>query len=141
MRLGEAINIQWREVDFENDRFTVSGGEIGTKNNEIRVVPLFPKLRECLQALHESKQPDDCEKVIQIESAKKALIASCKRKGLPHFTHHCMRHYFVSNAIEKGIDFKTIAAWVGHKDGGLLVAKTYGHLRDSHSFEMAKLMT
>jgi hypothetical protein len=30
---------------------------------------------------------------------------------------------------------------VGHKDGGLLVAKTYGHLRDAHSFEMAKLMT
>jgi len=52
-----------------------------------------------------------------------------------------MRHYFVSNAIEKNIDFKTIAAWVGHKDGGLLVAKTYGHLRDTHSFEMAKLMT
>jgi len=47
-----------------------------------------------------------------------------------------MRHYFVSNAIEKNIDFETIAAWVGHKDGGLLVAKTYGHLRDTHSVEM-----
>jgi len=35
----------------------------------------------------------------------------------------------------------TIAGWVGHKDGGLLVAKTYGHLRDTHSFEMAKRMT
>jgi hypothetical protein len=44
----------------------------------------------------------------------------------------------VSNAIEAGVDFKTIAAWVGHKDGGLLVAKTYGHLRDTHSFEMAQ---
>ena len=52
-----------------------------------------------------------------------------------------MRHYFVSNAIEAGVDFKTIAAWVGHKDGGLLVAKTYGHLRDTHSFEMAKRTT
>ena len=44
-------------------------------------------------------------------------------------------------AIEKGVDFKTIAAWVGHKDGGVLVAQTYGHLRDTHSKEMAKLMT
>ena len=43
-------------------------------------------------------------------------------------------------AIEKNIDFKTIAAWVGHKDGGVLVAQTYGHLRDTHSMEMAKLM-
>ena len=47
----------------------------------------------------------------------------------------------MSNAIEAGIDFKVIAGWVGHKDGGLLVAKTYGHLRDTHSTEMAKRMT
>ena len=47
----------------------------------------------------------------------------------------------MSNAIEKGIDFKTIASWIGHKDGGLLVAKTYVHLRDTHSMEMAKRMT
>jgi len=52
-----------------------------------------------------------------------------------------MRHYFCSNAIEAGIDFKVIAGWLGHKDGGILVAKTYGHLRDTHSFEMAKRMT
>lgn len=30
---------------------------------------------------------------------------------------------------------------LGHKDGGVLVAKTYGHLRDTHSHEMAKRMT
>ena len=52
-----------------------------------------------------------------------------------------MRHFFCSNAIEAGINFKVIAGWVGHKDGGYLVAKTYGHLRDAHSFEMAKRMT
>jgi hypothetical protein len=39
------------------------------------------------------------------------------------------------------VDFKTISAWVGHKDGGVLVAKTYGHLSDVHSAEMARKMT
>src|ERR1017187_7423879 len=76
-----------------------------------------------------------------IGKATKAMERACKLAGLATFTHHCMRHYLVSNAIEAGVDFKTIAAWVGHKDGGLLVAKTYGHLRDTHSFEMAKRMT
>jgi len=52
-----------------------------------------------------------------------------------------MRHFFCSNAIEAGIDFKVIASWLGHKDGGILVAKTYGHLRAEHSAEMAKRMT
>ncbi len=66
---------------------------------------------------------------------------ACRSAGLPHFTHHSLRHFFCSNAIEAGIDFKVIAGWLGHKDGGILVAKTYGHLRDEHSAAMAKRMT
>jgi len=30
------------------------------------------------------------------------------------------------------VDFKAIAGWLGHKDGGVLAAKTYGHLRNEH---------
>ncbi len=52
-----------------------------------------------------------------------------------------MRHFFCSNAIESGVDFKVIAGWLGHVDGGVLVARTYGHLRDVHSREMAKRIT
>ncbi|NRB76857.1 MAG: tyrosine-type recombinase/integrase, partial [Verrucomicrobiales bacterium] len=49
MRLGEATRIKWSEVDFERGQFTVSGGEVGTKNNELRIVPLFPSLRVFLE--------------------------------------------------------------------------------------------
>lgn len=141
MRLGEATRIVWREVDFERGLFTVSGGDVGTKNRLVRVVPLFPILREFLSGLRERKgavQPMDT--IISLDTAKASIASACKREGLPHFTHHCLRHFFVSNAIEVGVDFKTIAAWIGHKDGGLLVAKTYGHLRDSHSNAMAQRM-
>lgn len=177
MRLGEATRIVWDEIDFERELFTVSGGDVGTKNGEVRMVPLFPSLKEFLinyglesgrfekvtgkknkQKTFSVKRPvsdkrgskthwfvkteiyNPNERIIPIESGKKALIASCKEANLPHFTHHCLRHYFVSNAIERNIPFHVIASWVGHKDGGLLVTKTYGHLRDSHSHEMAKLM-
>ena len=35
----------------------------------------------------------------------------------------------------------TIAKWVGHKDGGILVGKVYGHLSDEHARKQAmKLM-
>jgi hypothetical protein len=67
------------------------------------------------------------------------MAHACKAASLPDFTLHnrafCapspvlrppitnnldpITLYFVSNAIEAGVDFKTIAAWVGHKDGGL----------------------
>ena len=69
------------------------------------------------------------------------MTHACEQAELPHFSHHHLRHFFCSNAIEAGIDFKAIAGWLGHKDGGLLVAKTYGHLRDEHSAIMAKRMT
>lgn len=39
------------------------------------------------------------------------------------------------------MDFKVIASWVDHKDGRVLVAKTYRHLRETHWFEMATRMT
>ena len=143
LRKGEANGLKWGDIDFKRGSYTVTGGDAGTKNHEVRVVPLFPALKDYLKRLKSEHEVEPLPElpVVPVKDAKKALITACKVAELPNFTHHCMRHYFVSNAIEKGIDFKTIAAWVGHKDGGLLVAKTYGHLRDSHSFEMAKLMT
>ncbi len=141
MRLGEAIHLKWEEVDFVNNRFTITGGELGTKNHESRIIPLFPVMRDFLNRLkNEEGTIHQEERIIPISSAKKALISACRMAGLPNFHHHCMRHYFASNAIEKGINFQTVASWLGHKDGGLLVAKTYGHLRDDHSVKMARLM-
>lgn len=142
-RLGEATSITWGDIDFRKKQFTVTGGETGTKNHESRTVPLFPALEAFLKQLLEAmpEAPGKKTRIAKIGSAKKAMISACKNGGLPHFTHHHLRHFFCSNAIEAGIDFKAIAGWLGHKDGGLLVAKTYGHLRDEHSAEMAKRMT
>lgn len=141
MRLGEATAILWGDVDFAGKRFVVTGGERGTKNREARTVPLFPSLESLLLRLRGNLDPKAAEKVVPISTAKKALASICRKAGLPNFSHHALRHFFVSNAIEAGADFKVIAGWIGHRDGGILVAKTYGHLRDSHSVEMAKRMT
>jgi len=141
MRIGEAVNFTWADVDFERGVFTVTGGEGGTKNHEDRTVPLFPALRELLERIRGDRSPAPPDLVIPIITAKKAMGTACEKANLPHINHHTLRHYFVSNAIEAGVDFKVIANWVGHNDGGVLVAKTYGHLRDAHSFEMAQRMT
>ncbi len=142
-RLGEAIAVCWGEVNFEQKTFTVTGGEGGTKNHEARHVPLFPPLERLLLSLREGRAmpPQPSDRIFDMETTKKALGTACQKAGLPHFTHHSLRHFFCSNAIEAGIDFKVIAGWLGHKDGGVLVAKTYGHLRDEHSAAMAQRMT
>jgi len=142
-RMTEGTAMTWGDVDFKARQFTVTGGERGTKNHEVRVVPLFPALERFLLALRDSlpQPPASSDRIVKIASAKTAINTACRETGLPHFSHHTLRHFFCSNAIEAGVDFKAIAAWLGHKDGGLLVAKTYGHLRDEHSAAMAQRMT
>jgi integrase len=141
MRLGEANEFRWRDIDWKRGLFTVTGGETGTKNHDVRMVPMFPSLKAFLKGLMKREGEIDPDSlVVSIQTARKGIQKACRDLGLPSYHHHSMRHFFVSMAIEKNIDFKTIAAWVGHKDGGVLVAQTYGHLRDTHSMEMAKLM-
>ena len=37
-----------------------------------------------------------------------------------------------------GIEYMTIAKWVNHKDGGILIGKVYGHLNDAHRRKQAQ---
>ncbi len=48
---------------------------------------------------------------------------------------------FITRALERGVDVKTLAEWQGHKDGGKLILGTYSHVRADHSERMAQLMT
>ena len=141
MRLNEAVNIRWNDIVFDGTRpsLRIDGGKQGTKNGLVRTIPLFPKLRSLLLEIRDSTK-DLGDKVIKIKSARKALLTSCVKTGLGPYTQHSLRHYFASEAVQKRIDFKTISEWLGHKDGGMLVAKTYSHLRDDHSWEMAQMM-
>jgi len=67
-----------------------------------------------------------------------------KEKVLPDhfqkFGFHDCRHHFISYAVMSGIDFMTIARWVGHKDGGILIGKVYGHLSNEHAQAQAARM-
>jgi integrase len=58
--------------------------------------------------------------------------------GIKRLSHHDLRHLFATICIESGVDIPTVAKWLGHKDGGVLALKTYGHLRNEHSQAMAK---
>ena len=137
-RLDEARSLRWRDVDFERDVFTVTGGESGTKNHEPRTVPLNDALRQVLARLHAERNPQPGDFIVKTKSARKCLDTATRRLGLPHLTHHALRHFWATTAIESGGDIPTVAKMLGHKDGGALLMKTYGHLRQEHAFAVAK---
>ena len=141
-RVGEARCVRWRDINEKLGTMLITGGESGTKNLEARTIPLFAPLRRLLVSIRERKTFDSPDSLIfDICSGTLQIARACERLGLPRFGHHTMRHFFCSNAIEAGCDFKVIAGWLGHKDGGVLVAMTYGHLRSEHSAAMAKRVT
>jgi integrase len=132
MRLHEASQLLWDEIDLAKGEFRVTGGAYGTKNGESRVVPLFPSLRQFLEGL-----PRKTGRVVLVKNPRKPFLTACRKLGLPLFRRHALRAYFITQAIEAGIDFATIAQWVGHSDGGVLVAKVYGRVHPDHSRRMA----
>lgn len=137
-RLHEATELRWADLNFESGCITVTGGEKGTKNHLTRIVPMPPALIEFLRRLKEEQLPQPTGFVSRIKDAKKCLNTACKKLELPHFTHHDFRHFFATTCIESGVDIPTLSRWLGHKDGGALAMKVYGHLRQEHSFAMSK---
>jgi integrase len=76
-----------------------------------------------------------------VSEAQKALTKACNTVCAKRLTHHDLRHLFATRCIESGVDIPTVARWLGHKDGGALALKTYGHLRAEHSQAMAAKVT
>jgi integrase len=132
-RTGEMPAIRWE--DLRGDWLTIDGGEEGTKNRKSRQIPISPALRAVLDRLHYEGATGP---IFLMGKPRFALTTACKAAKIPHLRIHDLRHWFASWAIENGIEIPTIARWMGHQDGGALLMKTYGHLRDQHSLDQAK---
>jgi hypothetical protein len=78
---------------------------------------------------------------MRIKECQGSITRACQKLEIRRFTHHDLRHLFATRCIESGVDIPTVARWLGHKDGGALAMKVYGHLRDQHSSNMAKRVT
>ena len=142
-RKGEAGQIAWRDVDFEAGEIVVRGdSETGTKNWELRRVPLIQDARALFERMRSER---GCEardaKVFRVGECQKSLDRACKMVGIDRITHHDLRHLFATRCIESGVDIPTVSRWLGHKDGGALAMKTYGHLRREHSIAQAQRVT
>ena len=82
------------------------------------------------------------DRVCVVGECEKSLRRARLEVGLTQkLTHHDLRHLFATRCIESGVDIPTVSRWLGHKDGGALAMRVYGHLRDHHSVTMAQKVT
>ena len=64
-------------------------------------------------------------------------MSTCRQLHVKPMTHHSLRHWFATKAVESGVDFQTLASWLGHADATMVI-QDYSHLRDEHSQAEAK---
>jgi integrase len=140
-RRNEALRLKWSDVDWPAGQLTI-GADGLNKGREVRAVDFNAKLKQHLRQMSKRRAPDSQwlfpspqrgERDIPAKTFKQTLNLARKEAGLTKFSFHDCRHHFCSYAVMSGIDFMTIARWVGHKDGGILIGKVYGHLSNEHA--------
>lgn len=150
-RKSEVANLKWENVDWENKQLAFQGDT--TKNFESRRVDFSANLENhllCMKAKalpnvnflfpsYRLGKPHRTSNAVQSFQKMVENVRAIVR--MPDFTLHLTRHYFISTCVMAGIDYMTIAKWVGHKDGGVLIGKTYGHLNREHMKKMASKLT
>ena len=140
-RKSEAARIYGSDCDFASGKIAIKGDpETGTKNWEVRSIPMIADMRRLLERIRAEKDEQQwlVNPVMGVQECQKSIDTACQKLKIERFTHHDLRHLFATRCIESGVDIPTVSRWLGHKDGGALAMKTYGHLRDQHSTDMAQ---
>jgi integrase len=147
-RVDESRWVKWPDLDRKRKQIWIAGHEhTGTKSGEGRWIPIIPAMERLLDDLKanprypRSKARQAAGYVLAVRECQKAIDRACTKLSVQRFSHNDLRHLFATAAVEAGVDFGTLARWLGHQDGGALAAKTYSHLRSEHSAAMAAKVT
>ena len=154
MRLGEALYLKWKDVNFENNTIYIHGNVSEHKNRQenaasnyiideqetpktkrsIRYIVLNSNAVEALHAL--KKIIDDDERVIATSNHTivsphnmhkyfRSILNKCSIKNNNDIIHS-LRHTFATSLILKSVDVKVVSELLGHSDVGTTM-KIYYH--------------
>jgi integrase len=139
-RINEAALVRWADIDYAQGRIYIAAPG---KNDLARYIPLLEPMKGLLERIKatprwfRSDRRRDGGFILSVAECQKAMTSACAKAGAHRLTHHDLRHLYATRCIEAGVDIPTVSRWLGHKDGGALAMRTYGHLRDEHSVLMA----
>ena len=133
LRLHECTLVEARHVDLEKNAVFIPKehrkGRLGKK--EDLNVPIFPQARPLFERLVKDADPDT-GRIIQVGKAYKTLKTACAAAGFPDLTHHDLRKFLATRLLLKGHSPSTVAALLGHRDGGYLAMTIYSQISTRH---------
>ena len=137
MRRGEALGLQWEDIDFDREQITISRNVthpqqnspvIGTPKTKAgyRVIPLDKNLKALLEPLKSSGYVIGGEYPLTLSAFRamnKRINSTINMHGA---TAHILRHSYLTYAVGETTDFKTVQGISGHSDMGTLINR-YAH--------------
>jgi integrase len=140
-RIGEAVWLQWADVDFENGDARIRAKEgWRPKSGDERVIPLSSELAKMLSNLPRiatwvftARPSPKCPVIGRQISDRRALQHAkivLKRLGLEGHLH-TFRHCFISHALTQGVPEAIVRDWVGHVDQEII--RVYTHIANTIS--------
>lgn len=137
MRIGEALALEWGDVDFDAGLVTVRGGKTENAARSIVLMPALGKRLRAHQMLSGRREglvfpsatggPQERRNVL-----RHGLRRGLERAGIERLTLHELRHTFASILIGQGFDVTFVADQLGHADPGITL-RVYAKLFDPAS--------
>ncbi len=153
LRIGELLALTWNDVDLQKGLISVTKTcRNGAPNSDCtqlcdepktessrRIIPL-PK--QLLPAMRELKRTSRYDYVIShrghpltIRSYQRSFELLLSKLRIPRKGFHSLRHTFATRALECGMDVKTLAELLGHKNATVTLNR-YAHSLIEHKKDM-----
>ena len=154
LRLGELLALEWRNVNLKTGIITVEKSchfgkdscgnysRIAEKPKTRSSCRIIPLTRQLITLLSKLKKAAATPYVIEVKGKpanmrtyQYSFAVLLKRLNIPHRGFHTLRHTFATRAIESGMDVRTLADILGHKDPKITLQR-YAHSLMEHKFAM-----
>ena len=146
LRRGELLALQWDDLDFQTGELYIQRqvqrirGELtvtqpktrSSSRSIILPTPILDILKSCRQHtgsrwMFPSPRKEDSPR--DPAAVRKKLSTILDRAGCKHVRFHDLRHTFATNALEHGMDVKTLSAIIGHVSSATTL-NVYAHVTD-----------
>src|SRR3989441_9595642 len=132
MRLGEILNLRWRDLDFASGFILVRD----SKNGESRHVPMDATLSALLRVYSRRLGTDlvfSSSSGGHIVDVRTGFQNACKRAELTDLHFHDLRHTFASQFVMAGGDLYILKEILGHKS--ITMTQRYAHLSPTYKIK------
>lgn len=139
LRLDEARNIKWQDIDFERKTIHLKI----TKGDKERIVFLHDKINAVLKMYGTKKEGlvflSQRDGKYNKRTIQQIIKTASKKAGIKkNVTPHTLRHSFATHLLEGGADIRYIQQLLGHKD--LKTTQIYTHVANKDIKKLANLL-